>query len=266
MKRYTPALAFTLLLTLAGLAIAQTGAVPGLTQPILVTVTQAVPADITLAIPQDDGAVLTVTAPITVGVNLQITIDGAHVVAVEAAEATPPIVVVEELAPASKDPWDSVPAIVATPSQERSTGGLVMAVQRVGIFDASAADHVPDIDGLLGLDAFRDATAIGFLQVSITNTTDSKLQFSPTDGVIVIGSEQINLRDYRATNTNIGGEIYPGVNKQGAIIFAVKNTPWDEIASGASGYLDAGQPSDSAYNRVGDAPLEFTFEMTPRSR
>jgi hypothetical protein len=76
-------------LLLVSLAAAQTGAFAGLSQPLLVTVDQAVPADITLAIPQADGSVVTATAPITVGVNLQIKIDGAHVVAVAVAEADP---------------------------------------------------------------------------------------------------------------------------------------------------------------------------------
>lgn len=266
MKRYTPALALALalLLLLAGLAIAQTGAVPGLTQPVLVTVSQSIPAAVTLAIPQDDGAVLTVTAPITVGVNLQITLDGAHVAAVEALAAEPPAVTVEALPPAGADPWASVPTITAAPGEEQEAGGVVMAVQGVGVFAASAARHIPEIDKLLDADAFQGATAIGMMRVSITNTAASKVRYAPTDGVVVIGAEQIDLDDYRTHSDDIGGEIYPGVNRQGIILFAVKATPWDELAGGASLYLDAGQPTDADYNRLGDAPLEFTFELTPR--
>ena len=64
-------------LFLVGLAAAQTGAFAGLTQPLLVTVEQVVPVDVTVAIPQADDTVLTATVPLTVGVNLQIKIDGA---------------------------------------------------------------------------------------------------------------------------------------------------------------------------------------------
>lgn len=264
MKRYTPAVAVALLLLLAGIAIAQTGAVPGLVQPVLVTVNQVIPADITLAIPQDDGAVLTVTAPITVGVNLQITLDGAHVVAVEALEAEPPTITAEALPPVGADPWASVPTIIAASVEEQATGGLVMAVRGVGVFDASAVSHITEISELLDTDAFQGATAIGMMRVSITNTADSKVRYSPTDGVVVIGAEQIDLHDYHVYSDDIGGEIYPGVNRQGIILFAVKSTPWGELSGGASLYLDAGQPADAGYNRLGDGPLEFVFELAPK--
>lgn len=264
MKRLAPVLALTLLTLLASIAIAQSGALPGLTQPVLVTVSQSIPADITLAIPQEDGAVLTVTAPITVGVNLQITIDGAHVVAVEAAEAAPPTVTTEAQPPAGADPWDNVPTIIAMSTQTQSAGGIDMTVQGVGIFEADAAAHIPEIGTLLAADPFRNATAIGMMRVSVTNTADSKVRYAPTDGAIVIGSEQIDLRDYRTYGDDLDGEIYPGVNKQGIIFFAVKATPWDELAGGASAFIDAGQPTDADYNRLGDAPMEFAFDLTPR--
>ncbi len=64
-------------LFLVGLAAAQTGAFAGLTQPLLVTVEQVVPVDVTVALPQADDTVLTATVPLTVAVNLQIKIDGA---------------------------------------------------------------------------------------------------------------------------------------------------------------------------------------------
>lgn len=83
-------------LLLAGLAIAQTGSFAGLAQPILVTIEQAVPVDVTVAIQQADDTVVTATVPLTVGINLQIKIDGASVVAVEpAADAEPAVVAAE---------------------------------------------------------------------------------------------------------------------------------------------------------------------------
>lgn len=82
----------TLATTGAGVVAAQNGALASLAQPVVVTIAQAVPADVTIAIAQDDGAVVTATVPITVGVNLQITIDGAQVVSVAPAAAEPPAV------------------------------------------------------------------------------------------------------------------------------------------------------------------------------
>ncbi len=74
-----------LTIAVAGLAVAQSGALAGLAQPMIVTVEQAVPVEIVLALPQDDGTMLDVTAPLTVGVSLQVRIDGTGVVAVDAA-------------------------------------------------------------------------------------------------------------------------------------------------------------------------------------
>lgn len=90
---FIPIALLALVLT-TGAVAAQTGALAGLAQPIVVTIDQVVPADVTLAIVQGDGAVVTTTVPITVGVSLQIKIDGATVVAVAPAAAEPATVAV----------------------------------------------------------------------------------------------------------------------------------------------------------------------------
>lgn len=88
--------AVTLLFT--GLAAAQTGAFAGLAQPLLVTIDQAVPVDVTVAIPQADDTTITATVPLTVGISLQVKIDGATVVAVEPIAAEPATVTAETVA------------------------------------------------------------------------------------------------------------------------------------------------------------------------
>lgn len=99
MRKYIPMatiVAIALTIFLAGIAIAQSGALAGLVQPVIVTVEQLVPVEVTLALPQEDGSVITTTAPFTVGVSLQIKIDGNQVIAVApAAEAEPAEVAVE---------------------------------------------------------------------------------------------------------------------------------------------------------------------------
>lgn len=119
-------------LLVVGFAAAQNGAFAGLAQPIVVAIDQAVPADVTLAIPQDDGTILTTTVPITVGVNLQIAIDGAGIVSVEpAASAEEPVVDVEQIDPTG-DQIDSagrpysveIPEAIALEQVESSTNVL----------------------------------------------------------------------------------------------------------------------------------------------
>ncbi len=80
-------------------ALAQDGLLAGLAQPVVVNIEQQVPVDVTLALPQADGAVVTATAPITVDIALQVKIDGAGVVSVVAGEAEPAKALVEATAP-----------------------------------------------------------------------------------------------------------------------------------------------------------------------
>lgn len=103
MKRTLVITVTTVLVTLllVGIAAAQTGALAGLAQPLLITIDQVVPADVTLAIQQEDGAVLTTTVPITVGVSLQIKIDGAQVVSVAPVADAEPAAIDVATAPAS---------------------------------------------------------------------------------------------------------------------------------------------------------------------
>lgn len=119
-------------LLVVSIAAAQNGAFAGLAQPILVAIDQTVPADVTLAIPQEDGTVLTTTVPITVGVNLQIAIDGVGIVSIEpAASAEDPVVAVEQIDPTG-DQIDSagrpysveIPEAIALEQVESSTNVL----------------------------------------------------------------------------------------------------------------------------------------------
>jgi hypothetical protein len=54
-------------------------------QPTVIDVVQDVPLDVVFALPQEDGTVMTVTAPITVGLTVQVTVQGPEVIDVSAA-------------------------------------------------------------------------------------------------------------------------------------------------------------------------------------
>lgn len=226
MKRHTPALALVLLLLLTGIAIAQTGdVISSFTQPVLVTVSQVIPADITLAIPQDDGAVLTVTAPITVGVNLQITLDGAHVTAVEAGETEPPAVVVEELAPTA----DPAPL-------SQTVNDITVEVLDLIVFPFDAlADEDPDAADHLRRLADFDPAAAGLLTIRVTNGADEPDYIVPIQhAALVVGADQIDLAGYYTLITgDLDGDYYPGVTKEGGVAFAMQQSTWDAIVAGA---------------------------------
>lgn len=98
MKRFALVVGLVLVLVAVVVvtAVAQSGALAGLVQPVVVNIEQAVPVEITLAVPLESGDVVTVTTPITVGVALQVKIDGAQVVAVASlGDAAEPVVTTE---------------------------------------------------------------------------------------------------------------------------------------------------------------------------
>lgn len=72
-------------------ALAQDGLLAGLVQPQVVNIEQQVPVVVTLRLPMEDGTVVTTTAPITVGVALQVKIDGVGVTSVVAGDAAPAV-------------------------------------------------------------------------------------------------------------------------------------------------------------------------------
>jgi hypothetical protein len=105
-----------------GAAIGQTGILAGLVQPFVVNIEQQVPVEVTLALPMDDGTVITATAPITVGVSLQVKIDGAQVVAVTSAEAEPAAATIEAVPVAEESAGEGVDAEGRTYTLEPDEG------------------------------------------------------------------------------------------------------------------------------------------------
>jgi hypothetical protein len=88
--------AFFLVLGVALTALAQSGALAGLLNPLVVKIQQAVPVELTVTAAQDDGSVITSTVPLTVGVDLVIIIQGSQVVSLT-ADTSETIVAVQAL-------------------------------------------------------------------------------------------------------------------------------------------------------------------------
>lgn len=64
------------------------GAAQAATTPSVVNVNQVIPMLVEFAVPLDDGTTVTATAPITVHVALQVTVDGANIVAATTPTST----------------------------------------------------------------------------------------------------------------------------------------------------------------------------------
>lgn len=242
MKRTALVTAVTFLATtllVVGIAAAQNGAFAGLAQPIVVAINQTVPADVTLAISQDDGTILTTTVPITVGVNLQIAIDGANVVSVEpAASAEDPVIAVEQVM-SSDEPG----TIVSQSALSQTVDGVTVEMLSLEFVPIDQyAESEPDMAEKLAYYADSPFAAAGVLTVRITNHSDTSAQVIPVQhAAIVVGGEQIDLSSFRLlTNNDIDTTYFPEASKQGGVTFAVPASAWDAIGAGgtATYYID----------------------------
>lgn len=269
-KYFAPAvvIAIALALLLAGLAVAQSGALAGLAQPVIVTVDQLVPVEVTLAIPQDDGSVLDVTAPLTVGVSLQIKIDGNHVIAVEpAAEAEPAEVAVATATPAVEDAetiWD-LPHMRGGLSEPLDIGGFLVSPE-IGLFDFDQVKSF-DIENARFYDRneLKGATTFGLLYLTMTNTTDVDLALTASDGVIVVGSEQADLSDFQFLGDNIFGDaLLPGVTRDGTFVFVLTDTMLADIADGTEARLQLKGPIKDGYTWIDDSKYQATITLEPQ--
>lgn len=252
---------------LAGIAVAQSGALAGLAQPVIVTVEQLVPVDVTLALPQDDGSVITTTAPLTVGVSLQIKIDGNQVVAVApAAEAEPAEVAVATEEPAVEDAetiWD-LPHVRGGVPEPLDVGGFLVSPD-ISLFDFEQVKAFDVENGtFFDRDEFNGATTFGLLYLTLTNTTDVDLALTANDGVIVVGTEQADLSDFQYLGDEIFGDaLLPGVTRDGPFVFALTKTTLADIADGTEARLQLKGPIKDNYTWIDDAKYQATIKLLP---
>lgn len=235
-------------LFVVGFAAAQSNVFAGLAQPILVAIDQTVPADVTLAIPQDDGTILTTTVPITVGVSLQIAIDGASVVSVEPAVSTEdPAVTVESVAP-SHEPG----TIVSQSALSQTVDGVTVEMLSLEFlpFDQYAEANPDSAERLVRL-ADNSPAAAGILTVRVINHSDASVRVIPIQqAAIVAGGEQIDLGNfYMLIDNDIDTTYFPEASKQGGVTFAVPDYVWNAIAAGgtAAYYIDTDDDREYAF-------------------
>lgn len=269
-KRLAPAVVVVVVLTvfLAGIAVAQSGVLAGLAQPVVVSIEQLVPVDVTLALPQQDGSVITTTAPLTVGVSLQIKIDGNHVVAVApAAEAEPAEVAVATPTPEVEDAetiWD-LPHVRGSLSEPLDVGGFLVAPD-LALFDFDQVKAISIENArFYENDAFQGATMLGVLYLTLTNTTDVDLALTANDGVVVVGTEQADLSDFQYLGDDIFGDaLLPGVTRDGPFVFALVDTNLADIAEGTEARLQMKGPIKDSYIWIDDSKYQATITLEPQ--
>jgi hypothetical protein len=146
-------------------------------------------------------------------------------------------------------------------------GGVVITVRE---FNASSLDFFRDrtksepdftqdtwelVISILG----EDTATVGNFLITVENTSDRLMAVYPDQGTIVVGSEQTNLVDYFLLSGEVGGDIYPGVIKEGALVFGLKRTTVGDI-KGVKLIIDSAHDED--FNRPCDRDYVFDLDLS----
>ena len=141
-------------------------------------------------------------------------------------------------------------------SQE--SGGLLVEITRLSIADKNAVSQ-----NFSDYSIFDDKPVVGEFVLKMTNNSDKVISIYPDQGIVVIGSEQIELDEYMFVNTvgdDLGGDIYPGVTKIGVIWFGIKRSAVKDILSLTFTF---NRPIDANWNDLGD-DFNFIIDLSER--
>jgi hypothetical protein len=267
------ALAFAIILALS--ALAQSDLVARFT-PFLIDISQAVPVEVTVTLPDADGEPITTTVPLTVSVNLRVHVEGPQVATVELLAAPEPAVAVATATTIPNvDPNNPLDAFTLVEWQGEQTiklEGIQITLRRIRLADWQAiianedpnaqqmAEDIADMLSRFSRTA-DDKSLIGVIYLEITNTNDSTYRVSPGEGAVVLGSEQIDLSDYTILNmrTALDGEILPGVVKEGLLVFFTTRTTPEDLADDIKFIFQTKRPTKDNFYQ---GETDFIFEET----
>jgi hypothetical protein len=110
--------------------------------------------------------------------------------------------------------------------------GVVITVHRVAVASFQEFYAASDEAGRRALDTFGDAEGaltIGQIELSIENASGSRRTVYPNQGTVVVGNEQVDVSLF--LSDDIGGEYFPGVVKEGRVLFFLKRLAYTDVAS-----------------------------------
>ncbi len=257
-----------LALAMAGAALAQDAGLVGLRQPVAVTIRQAVPVSVTLTIPQIDGSALTSTVPLTVGIDLQVTLDGQGVTSVNARAGEPAKVAVKPTPDVSdeqtkaKTIWD-LPHLGGILADPVDIGGFQVQ-PTISLFDfAQVKEWDADNQSFYGQKEMNRATILGFVQTIITNTSQQDLYLSARDSAVVVGTEQADLSDMQSIDgTFFNKTLLPGVTRWGVVPFVLKITKLSDLSNQTEARIQMRGPiKEDGYPLVDGAKYKATITL-----
>lgn len=276
MKRLLyPSIIGLALLTIFASALAQSDIVAHFT-PFLIDVTQSVPVDVTVTIPNTDGEPITTTVPLTISVNLRVHVEGPHLATVELLATPEPTVAVATATPVpnidSDNPIDAFTLVDWQGEQIIELEGIQITLSRIRLADWQAirTSDNPVVQQIVEETTndlahygrnVDDKTLVGVVFLTITNNNDSTYRVSPGEGISVLGAEQSELSDYSVLNlaNTLDGEILPGVTKEGSLVFFLTRTAPQDMEDDMKFILQVKRPTKDNFYQ---GETDFIFKET----
>lgn len=143
---------------------------------------------------------------------------------------TPAAAVVVE-ATATPEPPTATPAasgerLVVPVGQSIERGGVVLSLVDVRFGAADA----PEMEQLRQFEPFANALVVGALQVVVENKRADRATIHADQGTLVVGSEQVSLGSTIFFSDDVGGEFFPGVRREGSVLFALASVGLDGLS------------------------------------
>jgi hypothetical protein len=141
--------------------------------------------------------------------------------------------------------------------QNINQGGVEIEITRIAIYTKASLSK-DDRELLNSHNGFYDKKTLCDLYFRVTNKSDKEMAVFPTQGLLRVGDEQVDLFTYSLFGTgDLSGDILPGVTKSGHVKFGLKNATPDEINSM---YLLISAPFYNYLNQGND--YEFHLDLS----
>lgn len=134
--------------------------------------------------------------------------------------------------------------------QTQDRGGVIVTIASFHLTPRS--DH-PKYDAF---SRYNDVVTFGIFDIRVENTLDRIINVYPAFGTAVVGNEQVGIEIFGSDD--VGGELYPGVIKEGRIFFGLKRHQYDEVQHVLYVF---DPPHDQDYKNLSDEDYRFEFDV-----
>jgi len=114
--------------------------------------------------------------------------------------------------------------------QQQEREGVVLGISQAVLMPFSVIEQ-QGVGAPIGfrMGGWDDVQTVIGMRVWVTNTTESIVSIYPEQGQVVVGTEQVDLRNFPFVSDDIGGDVRPGVTQDGVVWFGIRRLPPDQV-------------------------------------